>query len=70
MAGDRRSSRLKGTRLGSGMNFASDPGAQAAGALPPGARGELLSLMERLRDELNAFLDDVAVGRESSRNRD
>jgi len=44
--------------------------ARAVGAPAPFGRGELLSLMERLRDELNAFLDDVEVDRESSRNRD
>jgi hypothetical protein len=63
MAVERAESRPDGTSL-------SDPAAHAIGAEAPPGRGELLSLMERLRDELNAFLDDVEVRRESSRNRD
>jgi hypothetical protein len=34
------------------------------------AGGELVALLQRLRDELNAFLDDPGVRRESSGNRE
>jgi len=49
---------------------APDGGALPISAQPPLARGELLSLLQRLSFELDAFLDDLGVRRESSRNRE
>jgi hypothetical protein len=49
---------------------APDGGALPIGAHPPLARGELLSLLQRLSVELEAFLDDFGVRREPSRNRE
>jgi hypothetical protein len=39
-------------------------------ALPTLARGELVSLLQRLQDEVAALLDDLAPRREASRNRE
>ena len=36
----------------------------------PRRRGELVSLLQRLRDKIDECLDDVGVGREPSRNRE
>jgi hypothetical protein len=49
---------------------APDSGALPIGVPPPLSRGELLSLLQRLSTELEAFLDDCGVRRESSRNRE
>jgi hypothetical protein len=37
---------------------------------PPLERGELMTLLQRLRVDLDAFLDDLGVDRESSGNRE
>jgi hypothetical protein len=37
---------------------------------PPLERGELVTLLQRLRVDLDAFLDDLGVDRESSGNRE
>jgi hypothetical protein len=39
-------------------------------ALPTLARGELVTLLQRLQDEVEALLDDLAPRREASRNRE
>jgi hypothetical protein len=70
MAADRRRPRPDVTGAASARNVSPDFDSHGVGALAPGGRGELLSLMTRLRDELDSFLDDVADRRESSRNRD
>jgi hypothetical protein len=48
-------------------------GVPASGAIdghPPLERGELVTLLQRLRVDLDAFLDDLGVDRESSGNRE
>jgi hypothetical protein len=42
--------------------------ARAIPARTPLARGELISLLRRLRGEVEAFLNDLGVRHESSRN--
>jgi hypothetical protein len=69
LADDRRPPRPRGRRSGSDQRVAV-PAADAPPTLASGGGDELLRLMERLRDELTSFLNDVAAGRESSRNRD
>jgi hypothetical protein len=44
--------------------------ARPVSALPTLARAELVSLLQRLQDEVGALLDDLAPRRESSRNRE
>jgi hypothetical protein len=53
-----------------GVVSAPDSGALSISAQPPLARGELLSLLQRLSVELDAFLDDLDIRREPSRNRE
>jgi hypothetical protein len=48
-------------------------GVPASGAIdghPPLERGELVTLLQRLRVDLDAFLEDLAIDRESSGNRE
>jgi hypothetical protein len=44
--------------------------AHPVAALPTLARAELVSLLQRLQDEVGALLDDLAPRREASRNRE
>ena len=44
--------------------------ASAIDGHPPLERGELVTLLQRLRVDLDAFLDDLGVDRESSGNRE
>lgn len=44
--------------------------ARPVSALPTLARAELVSLLQRLQDEVGALLDDLAPRREASRNRE
>jgi hypothetical protein len=44
--------------------------ARPVSALPTLARAELVSLLQRLQDEVEALLDDLAPRREASRNRE
>jgi hypothetical protein len=46
------------------------PAAHTIRAKPPLARGDLIALLLRLRDELNTCLDDLGVRRELSGNRE
>jgi hypothetical protein len=44
--------------------------ARPVSALPTLARGELVSLLQRLQEEVAALLEDLAPRREASRNRE
>jgi hypothetical protein len=44
--------------------------ARLVSAPPTLARGELVTLLQRLQDEVEALLDDLAPRREASRNRE
>jgi hypothetical protein len=61
MATDRRNP----SGLGRGV-----PAAGVDDGHPPLERGELVTLLQRLRVDLDAFLDDLGVDRESSGNRE
>ena len=53
------------SRLGRGV-----PASGVIDGHPPLERGELMTLLQRLRVDLDAFLDDLGVDRESSGNRE
>jgi hypothetical protein len=61
MATDRRNP----SGLGRGV-----PASDVIDGQPPLERGELVTLLQRLRVDLDAFLDDLGVDRESSGNRE
>jgi hypothetical protein len=57
-------------RLALAIPSACEYEARPVSALPTLARGELVSLLQRLQDEVEALLDDLAPRREPSRNRE
>ena len=63
MAIDRRNPSITGSSV-------PDCAAAPISAQPPLERGELVTLLQRLSVDLDAFLDDLGAGRESSGNRE
>jgi hypothetical protein len=57
-------------RLALAIRGTCECGARPVSASPTLARAELVSLLQRLQDEVGALLDDLAPSREASRNRE